>query len=93
MILYMKTGCPYCIKVLKFAEDNGIVFSQLKEKRDPGVLDELLKRGGKSQFPYFVDEETGIEMYESADIVEYLAKKYKKDATTSARVANACPID
>ncbi len=93
MILFFKTGCPYCIKVLTFAENNGITFTQLKEKRDPGVLEELLKRGGKSQFPYLVDDEAGVEMYESGDIVKYLAKKYGKDAATAPTVANVCPID
>lgn len=34
------------------------------------------ERGGKSQFPYLVDENTGTEMYESADIVRYLARTY-----------------
>jgi glutathione S-transferase len=59
----------------------------------PGVLDELLQRGGKSQFPYLVDEEAGVEMYESGDIVAYLAKKYGKDAATAPIVPNVCPID
>jgi glutathione S-transferase len=34
------------------------------------------KRGGKEQFPYLVDPNTGVEMYESADIIEYLRKTY-----------------
>ncbi len=93
MILFVKTGCPYCKKVLDFAEQNNITFAQLKEKKEPGVLDELLKRGGKSQFPYLVDEEAGVEMYESADIVEYLAKKFGKDASTSPKVPPVCPIE
>jgi glutaredoxin len=93
MILFVKTGCPYCKKVLDFAAANGIAFAQLKEKHEPGVLDELLQRGGKSQFPYLVDEEAGVEMYESGDIVAYLAKKYGKDAATAPIVPNVCPID
>jgi glutaredoxin len=93
MILYVKTGCPYCKKVLDFATSQGITFSQIKEKHEPGVLEELLKRGGKSQFPYFVDEATGVEMYESSDIVTYLAEKYGKDAAAAPTVPNVCPID
>jgi glutaredoxin 3 len=93
MILFIKNSCPYCKKVLDFAHANGIVFQKLKEKQEAGVLDELLKRGGKSQFPYLVDEENGIEMYESSDIVAYLAQKYGKDIATAANIGNVCPID
>jgi glutaredoxin 3 len=93
MILYIKNGCPYCKKVLNFAASHGITFSKLKEKHEPGVLDELLKRGGKSQFPYLVDEAAGVEMYESGDIVKYLAGKYGKDAATAPTVPNVCPIE
>lgn len=37
---------------------------------------EVQARGGKSQFPYLVDPNTGIEMYESADIAAYLFRQY-----------------
>ncbi|HKY92941.1 MAG TPA: glutathione S-transferase N-terminal domain-containing protein [Nevskiaceae bacterium] len=32
--------------------------------------------GGKQQFPLLVDENTGTTMYESADIIDYLARTY-----------------
>ena len=32
--------------------------------------------GGKSQFPYLVDDNTGVSMYESDDIIDYLYDKY-----------------
>jgi glutathione S-transferase len=32
--------------------------------------------GGKEQFPFLVDPNTGARLYESADIVEYLARTY-----------------
>lgn len=44
----------------------------LKNIADEGVADELIARGGKRMVPYLVDEETGVEMYESDDIVDYL---------------------
>jgi glutathione S-transferase len=37
---------------------------------------ELIERGGKAQFPYLVDPNTGVEMYESLDIVAYLFETY-----------------
>lgn len=74
LTLYIKNGCPWCKKVLDFAAEKGIAFTTLKEKNDAGVLDELVQRGGKPQFPYLVDETAGVEMYESGDIIEYLKK-------------------
>lgn len=73
-ILYVKTGCPWCLKVLDFASEHGIQF-ELRNIADSGVADGLIARGGKRQVPYLIDVENAIEMYESADIVEYLRNK------------------
>jgi len=37
---------------------------------------EMQARGGKQQFPYLVDPNTGRELYESADIINYLSQTY-----------------
>ncbi|MCB9745525.1 MAG: glutathione S-transferase N-terminal domain-containing protein [Alphaproteobacteria bacterium] len=37
---------------------------------------ELEQRGGKGMVPYLIDPNTGVEMYESADIVRYLGERY-----------------
>ena len=42
------------------------------ERYRPG----LIERGGKAQFPYLVDPNTGVEMYESDAIVAYLFEHY-----------------
>ena len=34
--------------------------------------DSLIQIGGKRQVPFIVDKERNIQMYESADIIEYL---------------------
>ncbi len=77
MTLYVKTGCPYCIKVLNFAKENGIDF-ELKNIADDAVAAELVARGGKRQVPYLVDSNRGVEMYESEDIVAYLREHHVK---------------
>lgn len=89
--LYVKTGCPYCLRVLDFAKQHGIEFTLLN-RDDSGVRDELMARGGKSQFPYLVDTKKGTEMYESEDIVDYLAKEGGLDGDGAAR-AQTCPIE
>lgn len=94
LTLFIKTGCPWCKRVLDFAAEHRLTFTTLKEKHEPGVLDELLSRGGKSQFPYLVDETNGVEMYESADIVDYLKKLYNITSNTPpAPTPNACALD
>ena len=75
LTLYVKTGCPYCGVVLNKLEELGLKFEE-KNVSDPAVSEELVKRGGKRQMPYLVDSATGVEMYESKDIVEYLEKNY-----------------
>jgi len=44
--------------------------------------DELQKRTGveKLQFPYMIDPNTGVEMFESGDIVKYMWKMYGESA-------------
>lgn len=77
LTLYEKTGCPYCHVVFDVAKELGISF-ELKNIADDAVAAELVARGGKRQVPYLVDSERTIEMYESADIAEYLRTNYPK---------------
>ncbi len=75
LTLYVKTGCPFCAKVLGTMEELGIS-ADLKNIADEGVADELIARGGKRQVPYLIDSEKNVEMYESGDIVTYLSEHY-----------------
>lgn len=83
MILYVKTGCPYCAKVLRCVEENGVV-CELRNIADEGVSDELIAHGGKHQVPYLVDDE--VSMYESDDIIAYLEKKLGKEAVEEPKI-------
>ncbi len=75
LTLYVKTGCPFCIKVLNTGKELGIVFEEKNIADDLGAA-ELIARGGKRQVPYLVDTERNIEMYESGDINAYLRENY-----------------
>ncbi len=77
LTLYIKTGCPFCHKVLAAGEELGITFDE-KNIADDAVASELVARGGKRQVPYLVDTERNREMYESGDIVAYLRANYAK---------------
>ena len=78
LILYVRNGCPYCAQVHIAAAELGITFNE-RNVADEGVWDELVARGGKRQVPYLVDEEKGIEMYESDDIIAHLHERFTPD--------------
>ena len=78
-ILYMRPTCPYCRKVLKYAEEHGLSF-ELRDIAKPENAAALRARGGKQQVPYYLDEANGVAMYESEDIVAYLQSKSHAEA-------------
>jgi glutaredoxin len=77
LTLYIKTGCPFCAKVLAAGKELGIEFDE-KNIADPAIAEELIQRGGKRMVPYLVDSDENMEMYESDDIVAYLHKNFGK---------------
>ena len=77
LTLYVKTGCPFCHKVLETGKELGLTFEE-KNIADAVVAAELVARGGKRHVPYLVDSARGVEMYESEDIAAYLREHYPK---------------
>ncbi|MEM7068623.1 MAG: glutathione S-transferase N-terminal domain-containing protein [Pseudomonadota bacterium] len=73
-ILYIEQGCPFGERVMAFMKKHGIK-AELRDRDIGNYAQELIARGGKRQTPYLVDEEAGVEMYESADIIDYLSRK------------------
>ena len=69
--LYIMETCPYCKKVLAFAEENGIKLNKI-DIADKTNEEALITLGGKRQVPFLVDKANNVEMYESDDIIEYL---------------------
>jgi glutathione S-transferase len=77
LALYEFEACPFCRKVreaLSILDLDARIFPC--PKRGPRFREEVKARGGKYQFPYLVDPNTGKEMYESDDIVAYLFRQY-----------------
>ncbi len=74
--LFVRRGCHYCEKVLlanhaDIGADLALCYVEREEH-----LKELLEQGGKKQVPFLIDDERDVSMYESDDIVEYLADHY-----------------
>ncbi|KAJ1269638.1 hypothetical protein BS78_07G227000 [Paspalum vaginatum] len=75
--IYEFEGCPFCRKVREMVSvlDLDVLFYPCPQK-GPTFRPKVLEMGGKKQFPYMVDPNTGVAMYESDDIIKYLADKY-----------------
>ena len=56
LVLYVMTGCPYCIKVKRFLADNGVTIPERNISTDPDAEQTLIAVGGKRQVPcLFID--------------------------------------
>jgi glutaredoxin len=75
LTLYVKTGCPYCERVLNYFEENPLPH-ELRNIQDDAVAAELIEQGGMRQVPFLIDSEQNVKLYESLDIIEYLKNTY-----------------
>lgn len=77
LVLYEFEGCPFCRKVREALSILDLDARILPcPKRGTRFRPELEQRGGKAQFPYLVDPDAGVEMYESDAIVRHLFERY-----------------
>lgn len=76
--LFQFEVCPYCRKVREALSELDLDYVSRSGARGASSREEVVARGGKAQFPYLFDPNTGVEMYESEDIVDYLHATYGK---------------
>lgn len=84
--LYSYDACPFCRKVHEAISslDLDVVVHPCPRVtlRRYGVTDgsrhrpRVAELGGRSMFPFLVDENTGVRMYESGEIIRYLYTQY-----------------
>lgn len=75
--LYEFEACPFCRKVremLSFLDLEALVHPC--PKGGSRFRERVIAEGGAAQFPWLVDPNTGSKLYESTDIVRYLARTY-----------------
>ena len=93
--IYEFEGCPFCRKVREAVIwlDLDVEFYPCPQG-GPTFREFVKSEGGKSQFPYMVDDNAGVAMYESDDIIDYLYDKYGpgKDKVSSLLRAGAFTI-
>jgi len=75
--LYEFENCPYCRKVREALSVLDLEADVRPcPKNGPRYREEVRRRGGKAQFPFLVDPNAGLELYESDRIVRHLFDRY-----------------
>ena len=69
--LFILETCPYCKKVMSYMDENGMKYNKI-DIANKASEESLINIGGKRQVPFMVDKDRNIQMYESADIIEYV---------------------
>jgi glutathione S-transferase len=74
--LYEFEACPYCKKVREALSALSIEYISRSCARGSKNREHVMAEGGRQQFPYLVDPNTGTSMFESEDIIDYLYSTY-----------------
>ncbi|KAG0622683.1 hypothetical protein M758_3G115900 [Ceratodon purpureus] len=75
--LYEFEACPFCRRVREALTELDLSVEIFPcPKGSLRHRESVRSKGGKDQFPFFLDTNTGVSLYESSDIVKYLFKEY-----------------
>jgi glutaredoxin len=77
--LYQYEACPFCVKVRRVMKRNALNIDTRDVKRSPEAREELLAGGGTLKVPCLRIENDQAQtqwMYESNDIINYLAQRF-----------------
>jgi glutathione S-transferase len=76
--LYSFEPSPFCRIVREQLSSLEIPYLLHNVAKGSAERAELVERAGKMMVPYLADPNTGVGMYESADIVRYLRETYAR---------------
>ena len=72
--LYEFEGSPFCRRVREVMTLLNLDYEVYPCPKGGQKYRKIVKeKGGKKQFPFFIDENSGTQMYESQDIIHYLS--------------------
>jgi anaphase-promoting complex subunit 7 len=80
LTLYEFEGCPFCRRVREIVTYLDLCVRIVPCARGSRHHALVMEQGGKCQFPYLVDAEVGVAMYESKEIIEHLLANYGQGA-------------
>jgi len=74
--LYRLQACPFCERVVRVLDELDLPYHSRFVEPMHADRNVVKRVSGKRSVPAIVDENTGVKMSESANIVEYLTKTY-----------------
>ncbi|MFB6155573.1 MAG: glutaredoxin family protein [Haloferacaceae archaeon] len=74
LTLYALDGCPYCERVHEALDDHGIEYETEWVEPLHSDRNEVKRVSGQRVVPVLVDDERGVTMAESDNILEYLER-------------------
>ncbi len=78
-VLYQYPSCPFCHRVRRFVQEQGIDLEMRDTLTDPEARRELVAGGGRGMVPCLRIERDGEVrwLYESLDIIDYLRRHHE----------------
>ncbi len=87
--LYEFEGSPYCRRVREVLTLLNLDYEVYPCPKGGTKYRPLVKQlGGKTQFPFLLDENTDTKLYESEDIIHYLFEQYGRSGKTPKKYAH-----
>ena len=87
--LYEFEGSPFCRRVREVLTTLNIDYEVYPcPKGGQRYRNEMKKLGGKTQFPFLVDDNTGDQLYESQQIIHHLFKHYGHSGKTPKKYSH-----
>ena len=87
--LYRLQACPYCERVVRVLDELGINYRSRFVEPMHSDRTAVKRLTGARTVPAIVDENTGVTMAESANIVNYLERTYGEGAAAASEGAAA----
>ncbi len=87
--LYRLQACPYCERVVRALDELGIDYRSRFVEPMHSERTAVKRLTGARTVPAIVDENTGVTMAESANIVEYLERTYGEGGAAAAAEGTA----
>ena len=84
--VYRLQACPFCERVIRTLNDLDVTYRSRFVEARHSRRDAVKRLTGARTVPAIVDENTGVTMSESANIVTYLEKTYGDREADSAHV-------
>jgi Glutaredoxin and related proteins len=78
--LYALDGCPYCEKIHDALDDHGVDYETEWVDALHSERDEVKRVSGQRAVPVLVDDERGVTMNESDNVLEYVERTLGSEA-------------